>query len=369
MVSKLFSKKFEHRIFLDERVLYPEFVPNALLFRDVQLNELADCFRPLLYNGVSSNAFLFGPTGVGKTVSAKFVCRELEETAKVKCLYLNCFEYSSRTSVLIELSNFLGAGIPRRGLAVDEIFSFLLESLSKFFYFPLIVLDEVDQLLLSSENEKLLYDLLRVSEYGKKRIGLILISNDSSFVLRLDDRIKNVFFGKPILFEKYTPQQLKSILSDRAQLAFLPSAISDDVIALSAAHAAKLGGDARIAFASLLRAGRIAESKNHVKVSVSDLREAFVEVDFVSFGKGLRHLSKVELSVLSLIAEHGPLISGKFYELASVKLDVGERRLRDILKALEKTNLISVKEIHLGNKGKTREFESKIPKHVLEKLK
>ncbi len=369
MSSGLFSGRVENRVFLDERVLYPDFVPDALPFRDRHINDLADCFRPILNNRLPSNAFLVGPTGVGKTASAKFVCRELVETGKVKYLYLNCFEYSSRSSVLTEIANFLGAGIPRRGLAVDEIFGYLLECLSKYSYFPLVVLDEVDQLFLEHENEKLLYDILRVSEYGKNRIGLILISNDHNLVLRLDDRVRRVFFGKPILFEKYSPQELKAILSARSSLAFLPFAVSDEIIGVSAAHAAKLGGDARIAFESLLRAGRIAESKNHSKVLISDLKQAFEEVDFASFGKGLKHLSKLELSVLKLIAEKGPLNSGRFYELASKELEVGERRLRDILASLEKMNLIFARDVHLGNKGKTREFESRIPSKVLDKFK
>ncbi|MBI4210665.1 MAG: AAA family ATPase [Candidatus Diapherotrites archaeon] len=368
-MGKLFSAQVrEHGIFLDERFLYPDFIPEKLPFRDKALKSLAYCFEPLLAGRKPLNVFLAGPTGVGKTACAKYVLRELqEESGSVKSLYLNCFEYNSRVSVLSAIANFLGSAVPRRGLATDEIFNDMLESLRKCGFTPVVVLDEVDQILLSEANAKLLYDLLRVMEYEKRHIGLVLISNDVSLVSRLDSRIRSSLTEEAVIFESYSPEQLKAILSERAVLAFAKGALPAEVIGVAAAHAARLGGDARVALESLLKAGRIAERSNSKAVGTVHLRQAFDDVDAVSMLKSLKYLEKDELRLLKIIAERQPMTSGSIYDSYSGS-DSGalkERRLRTILSTLEKRGLVAGKSVTLGNRGKTKEYSSLVPGNFL----
>jgi len=370
MVRKnLFEKAFkENTIFLDERFLYPEFLPEKLIHREKEIESLVYCFEPILKARKPLNVFLAGPTGVGKTVSVKYVLSQLEESFdRAKSIYLNCFEFNSRSSVLSSIANFVGAGIPRRGLATDEIFSHMLEGMKKCGFTPIVILDEVDQLLISESNAKLLYDLLRVIEYEKQRIGIVMISNDAALVSKLDSRIRSSMAEQTILFEKYSPQELKSILSSRAELAFIKNAISPDVIGIAAAHAAKLGGDARVAIESLLKAGRIAERENAKEVSIDHLKKAFEFVDSASLLKGLPHLSEIEIDLLKIIAENQPIVSGKVYEIYStlVEAPLKQRRLREILLDLAKKNFISIKSMMRGNKGNTKEFSLMLPEKML----
>lgn len=367
--SNLFSAgRRERQVFQDERYLYPEFIPDNLPHREKELESLAYCLRPILAGKKPLNVFLVGPTGVGKTVCAKYVVRELADAGgRSKSLYLNCFEFNSRVSVLISLANFLGAGIPRRGLATDEIFSNILEYLPKANFTPIVILDEVDQLLVDAEGQKLLYDLLRVIEYGKQRIGVIMISNDKALTSGLDSKIRSSLAEQTIVFDPYTPVQLKAILSERADMAFAKGSLDKDVVNVAAAHAAKLGGDARVAFEGLLKAGRIAESKNSEKVTVEHLNGAFAEVDSASLVKGVKHLDKEGLLLLKIIAQNQPVNSGAVYELYSKthKGGLKQRRVREILSMLEKKNFVSAQEKSLGNQGKTRVFSSAIPKESL----
>ncbi len=362
----------EKSVFLDERFLYPEHIPEKLPHREKELDSLAYCFKPILSNRKPLNVFLAGPTGVGKTVCVRYVLRQLEETHdRVKSLYLNCFEYNSRASVLIALANFVGAAVPRRGLATDEVFTNFLQCLEKCSFTPIVVLDEVDQLLLNEENSKLLYDLLRVVEYGGKPIGIVLISNDIALISKLDSRIRSSLAQQAIIFSPYTPQQLKEILSERAELAFAKGSYERDVVNVAAAHAAKLGGDCRVALESLLKAGRLAERGNKAKVSVEHLKEAFEAVDAVSLLKVVKHLVKDELVLLKVIAENSPVNSGKIYELYSKSPGAAlkERRLREILAKLEKQGLISGVDVSLGNKGNTREYSVKVQgSHLLNEI-
>jgi len=352
---------------LDERYLYPEFIPEKLPYREKEIETLVYCFDPVLRARKPLNVFLAGSTGVGKTVCVKYVLNQLEESFdRAKSLYLNCFEYNSRPSVLIAIANFVGAGVPRRGLATDEIFTKMVEYLKKSGFVPIVILDEFDQLLISEQNSKLLYDLLRVVEYEKLHIGIVMISNDVSLTTKLDSRIRSSLAEQTIIFNSYSPSQLKGILKERCDGAFVKGAAGDDIISLAAAHAAKIGGDCRVALESLLRAGRLAERANLSKVSIEHLRSAFEDVDAVSALKSLKHLDGDEKMLLQIIAQNQPLASGKIYEIYSASgKTLKERRLRDILSLLERQNLISYKEVKLGNKGKTREYSCRPNKNLV----
>ncbi|PIN85431.1 MAG: hypothetical protein COV47_02170 [Candidatus Diapherotrites archaeon CG11_big_fil_rev_8_21_14_0_20_37_9] len=367
--SNIFSRSnIENSVFLDERYLYSDFVPDRLPHRDKEIDSLVYCFEPVLKGRRITNVFVAGPTGVGKTVSLKFVLRQLEDYSdRAKSLYLNCFEYNSRASILTAIANFAGAALPRRGLATDEIFSTMLESLRKCGFVPIVILDEVDQLLLNSSSSKLLYDLLRVVEYEKQSIGIAMISNDIELPSKLETRVKSSLAQNTLIFNSYSPDQLKKILSERVDVAFVKSAVDKEVIDVAAARAARLGGDCRVALEALLKAGRIAEKENASKVTVQHLQLAFDSADSVSLLKGVKHLDEDEKILLKIIANESGINSGKIYSVYSSlkKEPLKERRLRDVLAVLEKQNYIESKQVSMGNMGKTKAFVLRVPKDSL----
>ena len=116
-----------------------------------------------------------------------------------------------------------------------------------------------------------------------------------------------------------------------------------------------------------MKAGRIAERGNTGKVSVENLRKGFEDVDSASLLKGLKYLSEEEKLLLRIIAENQPLNSGRVHELYAgiSRSPLKERRLRDTILGLEKKSFVSGKQVSLGNKGKTKEYSSKIPKQFL----
>ena len=359
----------EHVIFKDEKYLYPEYLPERLPHRDSEISSLVFSLQPVLKGGKPQNVFIAGSTGTGKTATVRYVLNELQEYSdRAKGLYINCFEFNSRHSILSKLSNFLGSAVPRRGTATDEIHSRFLEALRKTAFVPIVVLDEVDQLMLKDEGEKLLYDILRAVEMEKARIGLIMISNDIELTAKLDARVKSSLSEEKIIFASYTPVQLKDILKERSSFAFVASALAEDVIPLAAAHAAKLGGDARVAIEALLKAGREAEKENAEKVEVKHLKKAFEAADSASLIKGVKHLIPNEKILLEIIASSPGIQSGEiFSEFSKKSPGLSERRLRDLLNELEKKNFIVSELLELGNKGKTRKFSCRLQREILVK--
>ncbi|MAG21888.1 MAG: hypothetical protein CL943_01100 [Candidatus Diapherotrites archaeon] len=355
----------ENLIFRDERFLYPEFVPEKLPHRDAEIDSLVFALKPITAGKKPQNSIVLGRSGTGKTAAVKYVLKELEEFSdRAKSLYLNCFEFNTRHGVLTEISNFLGEPTPRRGIATDEAYSKLLAALKRASFTPIIVLDEVDQLLQGNEASKLFYDLLRVVEHEKNGFGLVLISNDFSFSTKLDARVKSSLAHQSITFEPYSPMQLKDILRERAQYAFHPNALDKEAINVAAAHAAKLGGDARIAIESLLKAGRLAERENVKKLLPQHLQQVFAEVDASGLKKYVSSLSEHERNLLLLVPSSSEIGSGELLEKYSASVDtpLTPRSFRSMLSKLESLNLIRANFTGKGVRGRTKKISLLVPK-------
>jgi cell division control protein 6 len=293
MASNLFERHSrEQGVFKNERYLWPEFVPERLPHRDAEINSIVYALNPVTKGGKMHNLFLHGPTGTGKTACIKYVLSQLEEFSdRAKTHYINCFEYGTRHAVLASIASFIGAVIPRRGTAADEVFTQMVEKLKTLNYAPIVILDEADQLEKSGEHSALLYDILRVIEYQKNRIGLVLISNDAGFTSRLDERVRSSLSAEVIEFVPYSPVQMKDILRERCEQAFSESVLESDVINLAAAFAAKNGGDARVAIEALWKAGREAQREGSNTVSLKHLRRAMDTINFSRAPKEMKNLN------------------------------------------------------------------------------
>lgn len=358
----------EHAVFKDERFLYPDFVPERLPHRDAEIDSLVFALKPVTEARKPQNSLVLGKSGTGKTAVVKYVLKELEEFSdRAKSLYLNCFEFNTRHGILTEISNFLGEPTPRRGIATDEAYGQLLVALKKARFTPIIVLDEVDQLMQGNEASKLFYDLLRVVEHEKAGFGLVLISNDFSFSAKLDSRVKSSLAHQTVLFEPYGPQQLKDILRERSQYAFNPSSLDAEAVNVAAAHAAKLGGDARIAIECLLRAGRLAERENAEKLLPEHLRRVFAEVDASGVQKYLGMLSGHEKQLLQLIPGNAEISSGALFKQyrAAVEKPLTERSFRSMLSRLESLNLVRAPFTEKGSRGRTKKISLLVPKEAV----
>jgi cell division control protein 6 len=183
----------------------------------------------------------------------------------------------------------------------------------------------------------------------------------------LDERVKSSLSEQTISFEPYSPQQLKEILSQRVQYAFHPNALDAEVVNVAAAHAAKLGGDARIAIECLLRAGREAEKENAEKVNVQHLRRIFSEVDPRALQKASDFLSADEKLILSLVPANSDIASGDLFEKygRASKRPLTQRRFRTLISGLEKKSLVNSKDAIKSPRGRTRMIALAFPKSRL----
>jgi len=350
------SKKI-NTLFKDESVFDIDYCPEEIHARERETSEIKHLLSPLITKKKAQDVLIYGPPGTGKTLVTKFILNHLiSYSSNIKFLYINAISDKTKHSILHKIALLFDIVLPRRGLAVDEIFQRIKESLSKASFTPIIVIDEIDQIS-SDACSEILYDLSRVSE-NKNRFCLILITNNKNFFLNLDARTQSSLFLNNVPFSRYSPKQLKEILKERVEYGLIKDVISDDFIGYVAGFSAKRGGDARIAIDLLYKSAKLSEKQGSLKISKKNLLEAAKLIDSIKFSEKKSFLSEEQMVFLKNI-EDGMLTS-ELYK----KQIVSERSARRYLSLFEKQNILRIEEINTG-KGRKRKIFLNFEKDLL----
>ena len=269
-LDKIFDSANKNNLFKDKFVLQTNYTPETIPHRDKEIEQIAAILAPCLKGDRTSNLFVYGKTGTGKTLSVHYVKNELLKRAKsngngnfLQIEYLNCKlkkVADTEYRILAELIKKLGGEVPSTGLPTDQVYNRFIDLIEKDKKLIILILDEVDQAV-KKISDNFLYNLTRLnSELSKTQISIIGISNDLRFLDNLDPRVRSSLSEEEIVFPPYNALQLKDILKIRADGAFNSGAISEGVIEKCAAFAAREHGDARRAL-DLLREARRQENK------------------------------------------------------------------------------------------------------------
>ncbi|MBI2547623.1 MAG: AAA family ATPase [Candidatus Aenigmarchaeota archaeon] len=331
---------YKSRIFKNEEVLSPDYLPDILPHREQQIKQLADNLSPASKGRKPINTFVFGSPGIGKTATAKSVFREFEDYSGIKTIYMNCWDYNTPTAVLSKIVSEFGMFVQRRGWAKDEIISRLTEALDKSKKALIICLDEVDQLV--RHGQKVLYDLLQMKQYVNNPIGLVFISNDPHVFSDLEPRIISRLGLDEIEFKSYNLGEMKDILKERVDYGL--NSVEEGVVSLSSVHALNKGGDVRVGLECLLKAGRLAEQENSDRVKVEHVKRVMKTVDEVKPDIIKEKIDDLEKIILDMVNNKNKTTFDDLYkEYASSAQDpLTKRMFREYVNHLDDLNLIKI---------------------------
>ncbi|AKH96516.1 Cdc6/Cdc18 family protein [Halanaeroarchaeum sulfurireducens] len=417
-------------IFENKEVLRPSYTPDELPHRTDQINNMATILVAALRGETPSNILIYGKTGTGKTASAKFVSQELQKTSQrydvpSEVQYINCEVTDTQYRVLAQLANtFIEQNrdwidrrtreleelheqaredpsalldtefddppdlreridaleadraemddVPMTGWPTDRVYNEFFDAVDYVERVAVIMLDEIDKLVEKSGDDTL-YNLSRMnSELSNSRVSIIGISNDLKFTDFLDPRVKSSLGEEEIVFPPYDANQLRDILQHRSKVSFKPDVLSEDVIPLCAAFAAREHGDARRALDLLRTAGELAERDQEETVTEAHVRRAQDKIELDRVVEVVRTLptqSKLVLYAIMVLEKNGVhnINTGEVYNIYKrlcEELDTDvltQRRVTDLISELDMLGIVNAVVVSKGRYGRTKEISLSVP--------
>jgi len=389
-LDNIFDSFDKKSIFRDKSLLQINHQPEDILHREGQIKQLASILAPVLRGEKSSNLFLYGKTGTGKTLSIQYVSNKLlkrikkDANFKLKIAYLNCkLKKVSDTEyrILAELIKKFGGSVPQTGLPTQAVYNKFIEIIDSEKQLLVLILDEIDQTV-KKISDDFLYNLTRLnSELTQSQICLVGVSNDLTFLDGLDPRVRSSLSEEEIVFPPYNALQLREILSKRSEQAFKENIINEGVIAKCAAFAAREHGDARRALDLLRIAGELAERDGSKRIKLEHIDESNNKIERDKILDVIKSEPKqfqfVLYSIIKLTEKQNnePIFTGDVYNFyqdlcLKNKLDIlTQRRVSDIIQEFDMLGIINVRVISKGRGGRMREIKLVITNNIIKKSK
>lgn len=270
-------------IFDDEEVLHEHWTPETVPERSTERDEMIRGLRRAFRGEATKNMFLQGKTGQGKTATAQhvlemFEARSDQQNLDVDTVYVSCANHKSSYKVACDIVERFTGENPH-GYGQQEVFKMMFTVFDDLAEIVVVVLDEVDSI---GDKHGILYSIPRArkqDEVEDTKLGIIGITNDSTFLSNLDPKVKSSLYDSVIQFDAYDSEELKQILSRRADKAFVNGTVDDSAISLCAAFAAQDKGSARQAIDYLYEAGEVALDRDDDLIIDDHVREAEERVE------------------------------------------------------------------------------------------
>jgi cell division control protein 6 len=240
---------------------------------------------PILRLGEPSNMYIWGDTGVGKTITDKYLLRVLTEGLKsegkdilIDTVVIDCTAFSSEISACVEIITQLTGISVQFGRQfyqyLNDIWSTIERKANEHAFYTLILFfDEIDAF---TEPNNILYQFSRALAHQNIKssnvaIEIIIASNQKDFLDTLNSKVLSSAAFRFIDFPDYNAKELYDILMLRKE-AFAEDVISDDTIFYCAKNVAdRYHGDARRAIDILAEAARSVIKNNGLKITSSDI--------------------------------------------------------------------------------------------------
>lgn len=316
---------------IQDEVLRADFQPSEIVHRHDELEVLSNALAGAAADPPdrSTGAFIYGPSGTGKTTAARVVLDQLAETADVDTVHVDCWRHHSSVQVYYAVLDAIHDAYAKspEGQTATALLAALEDALTR----PVVVvLDEADQL----QDEQALYEAYEISEI----VPVLIANRRREWLSGLDMRVTSRIDGYPsVRFGVYSDAELVGILEARMRAAAGPEVVAQAALEAVAAEAS---GDARTAIAIL----------RHVVEQYGptfDAEDVPAVLDDATEAVRRRALGKLtqrqDLIYQALVDADSPLGMGALHQAVCDRLseDVSKRTLRKDLAKLREYDVVA----------------------------
>jgi cell division control protein 6 len=331
---------------MDRDMLMTSHIPLRPPCREPQIKELGFCMSPICKGRKPINALIYGKSGTGKTLAARFLLGKLHQEVGGRGVYVNCWKHNTAYSILDKMNNdmrILGAQSQSTISRISDLQRFMKGK-------PyVVILDEVN-MVPPRERNTVIYHLCEMDN-----VGIVCISHQD-VLHSLEDRVRSRFMPVKVEFPLYSVEELTEILAARAEAALYPDTWDAELLERIASLA---NGDARAAIGALRCAAEYAERSGD-RIKPEDVHEGFVDFRRCDRRRALLKLSEHHRIIYQLIEKNPGITSVrlmKVYEERCGELNtspVARRTFTHYLSRLRDTGLI--REDQAKMRGRVRCF-------------
>ena len=365
-------------------ILHFTYIPNIIQHRTTEQEQVTQSLLPILKQSRPSNLLVYGKPGIGKTLVIKKVISKIQDRVQksnfpIKLIYSNSKEETTLYGLLVSFGRQMGLSdkeLPSTGLAISEVFKRILHTIDQGKTNVVFVIDEIDYLaeLVSKTGKDILYQLTRANErLNQGSLTLVGISNDLTFKEKLDPRVISSLGEEEIVFTNYNVEQIKKILEERINDAFVPDSVEESALNLCAALAGAEHGDARRAIDLIRVSGELAERQQSERVTTEHVREASQKIEENKEETSLKSYPLHEKLVILAIMKATGSSTGEIYSsYKALCKTVGrdaltQRRITQMLSEIELSGIISGRLVHQGIHGRTKKYKLTISPEMVKK--